>query len=49
MRPVAQFHIHNFATGKEEVYFLRQVADLTLPEADYGKPGKVGERGVNPR
>jgi hypothetical protein len=46
MRPVAQFHIHNFATGKEEVYLMRQVAGLTLPEADYGKPGKGGEPGT---
>jgi hypothetical protein len=46
MRPAAQFHIHNFTTGKEEVYFLRQVAGLTLPEADYGKPDKEGEPGT---
>jgi hypothetical protein len=46
MRPAAQFHIHNFTTGKEEVYFLRQVMGLTLPEADYGKPGKNGEPGT---
>ena len=46
MRPAAQFHIHNFTTGKQEVYFLRQVADLTLPDGDYGKPGKEGEPGT---
>jgi hypothetical protein len=26
----AQFHVHNFRTGKGEVYFLHQIAGLTL-------------------
>lgn len=46
MPPAAQFHIHNFTTGKEEVYFLPQIAALALPEADYGKPGANGEKGT---
>jgi hypothetical protein len=46
MAPATQFHIHNFTTGKDEVYFLRQIAGLTLPEADYGKPGTNGEKGT---
>ncbi len=41
-----QFHIHNFRTGKDEVYFLSRIAGLTLPEADYGKPGADGEKGT---
>jgi hypothetical protein len=45
--PIApQFHVHNFRTGKDEVYFLPQIAALTLPEADYGRPGKEGEKGT---
>jgi hypothetical protein len=35
----AQFHVHNFRTGEDEVYFLSQIAGLTLPEAEYGRPG----------
>jgi hypothetical protein len=46
MPPAAQFHIHNFVTGKDEVYFRRQIAGLTLPEADYGRPGTDGEKGT---
>jgi hypothetical protein len=46
MPPAVQFHIHNFTTGKDEVYFLPQITDLTLPEADYGKPGADGEKGT---
>jgi hypothetical protein len=46
MPPAAQFHIHNFTTGKDEVYFLPQIAALALPEADYGKPGANGEKGT---
>jgi hypothetical protein len=42
----AQFHIHNFKTGKDEVYFLPQISALTLPEADFGKPGANGEKGT---
>jgi hypothetical protein len=42
----AQFHIHNFRTGKDEVYFLAQVAGLTLTEADYGRPGTDGKQGT---
>ena len=46
MPPAAQFHIHNFRTGEDEVYFLRQISGLTLSEADYGKPGANGEKGT---
>ena len=46
MPPAAQFHAHNFRTGQDEVYFLRQITGLTLPEADYGKPGTNGEKGT---
>jgi HNH endonuclease len=46
MPPVAQFHIHNFKTGKDEVYFLPQISGLALPETDCGKPGANGERGT---
>lgn len=46
MAPAAQFHIHNFKTGKEEVYYLPQISGLTLPETDYGRPGANGERGT---
>jgi hypothetical protein len=46
MPPGGQFHVHNFRTGKDEVYFLRQIAGLTLPEADYGKPATNGEKGT---
>jgi HNH endonuclease len=46
MAPAAQFHIHNFRTGKDEVYFLPQIAGLTLPEEDYGKPGTNDEKGT---
>lgn len=43
MPPAVQFHIRNFTTSKDEVYFLSQIAGLVLPEADYGKPGADGE------
>jgi hypothetical protein len=46
MPPAAQFHVHNFRTGKDEVYFLPQIAGLTVPEADYGRPGTNGEKGT---
>jgi hypothetical protein len=46
MLPAAQFHIHNFTSGEDEVYFLNQIAGLTLPEADYGKPGAESEKGT---
>lgn len=46
MPPTAQFHIHNFKKGKDEVYFLPQISHLALPEADYGKPGANGEKGT---
>lgn len=46
MPPTAQFHIHNFTTGKDEVYFVPQIATLALPEADYGKPGANSEKGT---
>ena len=44
MAIAAQFHVHNFRTGNDEVYFLPQIAGLTLPEADYGRPGSGGAR-----
>jgi hypothetical protein len=44
MPPAPQFHIHNFRTGVDEVNFLSQIAGLTLPEADYGKPDANGEK-----
>jgi hypothetical protein len=46
MPPAAQFHVHNFKTGKDEVYFLPQIAALVLPEGDYGKPGAKDEKGT---
>lgn len=46
MPPAAQFHVHNFKTGKDEVYFLPQIAALVLPEVEYGKPGTNGEKGA---
>jgi hypothetical protein len=45
MPPAAQFHIHNFKTGEDEVYFMPQIAALVLPEEDYGKPGENGKKG----
>jgi hypothetical protein len=45
MPPASQFHIHNFTTGRDEVYFfLPQIARLSLPEGDYGKPGTNSEK-----
>ena len=41
----SQFHIHNFQTGEDEVYFLSQVAALSLPEGVYGRPGRDGGKG----
>lgn len=46
MEPAAQFHIYNFRTGQEEVYFLSQIVDLILSEADYGKPSTDAEKGT---
>jgi hypothetical protein len=46
MPPAAQFHIHNFTTGKDEVYFPPQIAGLTLPKGDYGTPGADGLKGT---
>lgn len=45
MAPVAQFLVHNFRSGEDETYLLHQIADLTLPEADYGRPGFNGQPG----
>jgi hypothetical protein len=42
----AQFHVHNFRMGGDEVYFLPQIAGLTLPVADYGRPGTDDEKGT---
>jgi len=38
MPPSSQFHVFNFRTNKNEVYFQDQVAGLALPEAVYGRP-----------
>ena len=46
LAPDVQFHIHNFTTGKCEVYFLPHIAGLILPESDYGKPGTDSEKGT---
>lgn len=46
MPPAVQFHIHNFRTGEDETYFLHQIADIVLPEADYGKSGSDGQTGT---
>jgi hypothetical protein len=46
MPPAAQFHVHNFRTGKDEVYLLPEIASLTLPEVDYGRSGTNGEKGT---
>ena len=43
-RPRAQFHVFNFETQANEVYFLDQIAGLTLPEAVYGAPGSPTRR-----
>lgn len=42
MRPRPQFHAFNFQTMENEVYFIEQIAGLTLPEAIYGAPGRDG-------
>ena len=46
MAPAAQFLVHNFSSGEDEAYLLHQIADLTLPEADYGRPGTDGQPGT---
>lgn len=46
MPPAAQFHIHNFKTGKAEVYFLPQISGLTISESAHGKPGASGKMGT---
>ena len=47
LMPIApQFHVHNFRTGEDEIYFQEQIAGLSLPEADYGKPGTGSEPGT---
>lgn len=46
MAPAAQFHVRNFRTAEDEVYFVPQIPGLILPEADYGKPGSDGEKGT---
>lgn len=45
MNPRAQFHAFNFQTNQNEVYFIQQIAGLTLPEATYGAPGNDGIKG----
>lgn len=44
--PRAQFHAFNFRTKQNEVYFIEQIATLTLPEEVYGAPGKNGVKGT---
>lgn len=46
MRPRAQFHVFNFQTQQNEVYFIEQIAGLSLPEAVYGVPGRDGMKGT---
>jgi len=46
MRPRAQFHVFNFQTNENEVYFIEQFPRLALPEAVYGKPAKDGAKGT---
>lgn len=46
MPPHAQFHIFNFQTNKNEVYFLEHIPGLVLPEAIYGRPGLSGQPGT---
>jgi hypothetical protein len=46
MRPRAQFHVFNFKTGNNEIYFAEQILGLVLPEEAYGKPGKDGVKGT---
>ena len=46
MKPVAQFHIVNLATGKNEIYFKHQLEGLCLPEETYGKPESDGRPGT---
>jgi hypothetical protein len=41
-----QFHVFNFQTEQNEVYFLEQIAGLALPEAIYGTPDKEGIKGT---
>ena len=45
MPPAAQFHIHNFTTGKDEVYFLPQIAALALPESGLRQAGRERRKG----
>lgn len=44
--PRAQFHVFNFETEKNEVYFLEQIPALVLPEAIYGRPAANGQPGT---
>ena len=46
MAPAAQFLVHNFSSGEDEAYFLHQIAGLTLPDADYGRPGADDQPGT---
>lgn len=41
-----QFHVRNFTTGKDEVYFLPEIKGLALPEQHYGRPGVDGKKGT---
>ena len=46
MKPVAQFHIVNFATGQNEIYFKHELEGLSLPEKTYGRPASDGQPGT---
>lgn len=46
MRLHAQFHVFNFQTRQNEVYYREEIPGLTLPEAIYGKPGNNGIKGT---
>jgi hypothetical protein len=46
MLPRPQFHVFNFKTNKNEVYFLEDISGLTLPDDIYGSPGKDGVPGT---
>jgi hypothetical protein len=46
MPPRPQFHVFNFKTQQNEVYFIEQIAGLSLPEEVYGAPGRDGKKGT---
>jgi hypothetical protein len=44
MAPAAQFHVHNFSTGKDEVYFLHQIAGLACRKPTTECPAQTARR-----